>query len=451
MVHTFGYGGDYFSLDVESGSVHILDKQGFKALLTLEEAEKKGEDIAQLLEGGSGVLAEISRLKEEGLLFSLPAKETRRPVSVVKAACLHLAHDCNLRCGYCFAEGGAFAGRRELMSEETARASIDFLTRISGKRRNLEVDFFGGEPLLNFEVLKRTVEYAKKIEDSFDKNFRFTVTTNGYALTGEMKEYIDGNMDNIIVSIDGRQHVHDAVRKTAGGKGSYGRVVKNAKELLLGRQGEYYVRGTFTADNLDFSRDVMHLADMGFRGVSIEPVVTRGGTALRKEHMNTVFGEYEALAGEYEVRREEDRGFTFFHFMVDLDAGPCLNKRIRGCGAGTEYVAIAPSGEIYPCHQFVGCPEYKMGSVSGGITDNSIAEKFDRCNIYNMKECSRCWAKYYCSGGCAAANYKINGDIMEPYGLGCEMQRKRLEIAIGIAARERMKEYDTDSGREISG
>jgi uncharacterized protein len=438
VVHTFEYGNDYFALDVETGSVHILDKQGFDAVTLLAEAERRGEDIEKEAQG-SDVFEEILQLKEEGLLFSKPEEAVKRPESVLKAACLHLAHDCSLRCDYCFAKGGAFAGKRELMSDETAKAAIDFIASASGSRRNIEIDFFGGEPLLNFEVLKQTVGYARSIEKERNKKFRFTVTTNAYHITDEMKQYLDGNMNNIVVSIDGRPRVHDAIRKTAGGKGSYERVVKNAKDLLLKRKGEYYIRGTYTADNLDFSKDVLHIADMGFRGVSVEPVVTRGGNALRIDHLETLFREYDALAHEYEKRRKEDKGFTFFHFMVDLDAGPCLQKRIRGCGAGTEYVAVAPSGDIYPCHQFVGNPEFYLGSVSEGKLNESVCEKFDECNIFNIESCKECWAKYYCSGGCAAANFNMCGDIMKPYEIGCAIQKKRIEIAIAIAAKERME------------
>ncbi len=439
MVHTFTYKDEYFAVDVESGSVHMLDKDGHGAVAYLCEAERRGEDIKDAAKGKGEIYDEVMQLVDDGMLFSQPGDDLSRPKNVIKAACLHLAHDCNLRCDYCFAKGGAFAGKRELMSAETAMAAIDFIADISGTRRNIEIDFFGGEPLLNFDVLKQTVDYARSIEAKKAKRFRFTVTTNAYRLTDEMKDYIDEHMDNVVVSLDGRPRVHDAVRKTASGGGSYGRVAENAKEMLLSRKGEYYVRGTFTTDNLDFSNDVLHVADMGFKGVSIEPVVTTGERALKEEHLDTIFSEYDALAEQYEERRRQGKGFTFFHFMVDLDAGPCLQKRIRGCGAGTEYIAVAPSGDIYPCHQFVGKSEYRMGSVYGGSLDTKLAGKFDECNIFNMKSCAACWAKYYCSGGCAAANYNINGDIMNPYELGCKMQKKRLEIAIALAAREQME------------
>ncbi len=436
MVHTFIYDDEYFVLDVETGSIHILDKQAYDEISRLADFEKTA-DIDKELSGRSDTLAlEIKELIKSGLLFSQPQKEEQKSTNIIKAMCLHLAHDCNLRCGYCFAKGNAFGGKRELMSADTAKAAIDFLVNVSGTRRNLEIDFFGGEPLLNFEVLKSTVSYSRSLESKFNKNFRFTVTTNGYKVTDEMKEYLKRNMNNIVVSIDGREHVHDAVRVTAGGKGSYAKVVKNAQELLLDRQSEYYVRGTFTADNLDFSNDVLHLANLGFYGVSIEPVVTKGENAIREEHLGKMFAEYERLAKEYVKRKKSEKEFVFFHFMVDLNAGPCRQKRIRGCGAGTEYIAVAPSGDIYPCHQFVGRPEFLMGNVRKTGLCQNVAKRFDDCNIDNLQKCAQCWAKYYCSGGCAAANLNINGDLYEPYEIGCAMQKKRLELAIGMAAKE---------------
>ena len=439
MVHTFAYDDNYFALDVESGSIHLLDKAAYDALTQLEQLEAKGGDVDAALTADDAVLAELKELKDDGLLFSSAEGDAAVPKSVIKAMCLHLAHDCNLRCGYCFAKGGAFAGRRELMSESVAHAAIDWLVKASGTRRNLEVDFFGGEPLMNFEVLKSTVAYARSLESANNKHFRFTVTTNAYDVTDERKDYLDENMHNVVVSIDGRPHVHDAIRRSADGGGSYERVKRNAQAMLLGRRGEYYVRGTFTARNLDFAEDVLHVADMGFVGVSIEPVVTTGASAIKEQHLPAIFDEYDRLAKEYVRRRRDGRGFTFFHFMVDLNAGACRLKRIRGCGAGTEYVAVAPVGEIYPCHQFVGRPEYCMGHVREGALDANIAQSFNDCNIDNMDKCKKCWAKYYCSGGCAAANVNVGGDLLKPYEIGCAMQKKRLELAIGIAAVEQME------------
>ncbi len=436
MIHVFTYGSGRYVLDVESGSIHMPDEESYKVLEELERFLAQGGDINAALSGGGEIMDELRVLKQEGLLFSEPDEDTKVPENVVKAMCLHLAHDCNLRCAYCFAKGGAFAGKRELMSEKTAKAAIDFVTGVSGTRRNIEIDFFGGEPLLNFNVLKETVSYARGIEKQSGKHFRFTVTTNAYNITDDMADYLNREMDNVVVSIDGRPHVHDAVRKTAGGAGSYERVARNTKKLLGKRQGEYYVRGTFTADNLDFSQDVLHVADLGYSGVSIEPVVTTGANAIKEEHLPAVFDEYEKLAAEYVRRRKNGTGFTFFHFMVDLNAGPCRLKRIRGCGAGTEYVAVSPAGDIYPCHQFVSRPEYRMGSVFKEDLDEKIARQFEQCNIINIPECSVCWAKYYCSGGCAAANLNINKDIFQPYKIGCAMQKKRLEIALAVAAAE---------------
>jgi len=436
VVHTFTYDGDFFALDVETGSVHMLDKPAYDAVTKLAHSD---DPDGVLNAADDPMMIEIRALRDEGLLFSPPEDEIEKPANIIKAMCLHIAHDCNLRCGYCFAEGGAFAGRREMMSKEVARAAIDYLVSVSGNRRNMEIDFFGGEPTMNFDVLKDTVSYARSLEEKYGKNFRFTVTTNGYCVTDEMKDYFDANMNNIVVSIDGRKHVHDAVRITAGGNGSYEKVAANAKDMVLHRSGEYYVRGTFTADNLDFAEDVLHVADMGFYGLSIEPVVTKGANAIREEHLEDIYAEYERLAKEYERRRREGNGFVFFHFMVDLDGGPCKKKRIRGCGAGTEYIAIAPNGDIYPCHQFVGREKYRMGSVFEDGLDEDIAQEFDACNIYNMESCQSCWAKYYCSGGCAAANVNMNDDMMKPYEIGCKMQQKRLELAIAMAARELME------------
>lgn len=436
MVHTFEFDGNNFALDVESGSVHMLDEAAYEAVKKISEAD----DVDKALENSEGeIYDEIRELKKQGLLFSPPEEREKKGASVIKAMCLHLAHDCNLRCEYCFAKGGAFDGKRELMSFEVAKASIDYLIKVSGKRRNLEIDFFGGEPLMNFEVLKQTVEYARSIEGQHGKHFRFTTTTNSYHVTEEMKQYLNDNMDNIVVSIDGRPHVHDKTRKTVGGKGSYERVVKNALDLTKDREGEYYARGTFTADNLDFAEDVLHVADLGFYGVSIEPVVTTLPNEILDVHLPDIYDEYERLAREYYKREKNGNGFVFFHFMVDLSAGPCKKKRIRGCGAGTEYIAIAPNGDIYPCHQFVGQEEqYKMGSVfEEEKLDENIAKKFDDCDIYHIDGCEDCWAKYYCSGGCAAANVNMNDDMYKPYDIGCKMQQKRLELAIAMDAMRR--------------
>ena len=441
MVHTFEFDGNCFALDVESGSVHALDRHAYNII---EELAKESDIDKALSEANSPVYEEIKQLKEQGLLFSEPEAEEEKGESVIKAMCLHLAHDCNLRCEYCFAKGGAFDGKRELMSFEVAKAAIDYLVKVSGNRRNLEIDFFGGEPLLNFDVLKKTVEYARSIEEKNGKNFRFTVTTNAFHVTEEMKQYLNENMHNIVVSIDGRPKVHDATRKTVKGTGSYERVVKNAAALTKERQGEYYARGTFTADNLDFAQDVLHVADLGFYGVSIEPVVTKLPNEIKQEHLPAIYEEYERLAKEYMKREEQSNGFVFFHFMVDLDAGPCKKKRVRGCGAGTEYIAIAPNADVFPCHQFVGQDQYRMGSVFSEGLDEKIAAQFNDCDIYHIEGCEDCWAKYYCSGGCAAANVNMNGDMYKPYEIGCQMQRKRLELAIAMDAIRKINQDDPD-------
>jgi uncharacterized protein len=437
LVHTFEYKNEYFALDVQSGSVLAVDKSAYEAIGVLCRLDNI--DAALASNSDDPIYAQIRELRDEGLLFSAEEQCEQAEPSVIKAMCLHLAHDCNLRCEYCFAKGGAFDGKRELMSVGVAKAAIDYLVAASGSRRNLEIDFFGGEPLLNFGVLKQTVEYARSIEVQNEKNFRFTVTTNGYKITDEMERYLNENMDNLVISIDGREQVHDATRKTVGGKGSYARVVENAKKLTLNRQGEYYVRGTFTADNLDFASDVLHVADLGFYGVSIEPVVTTMDNAIKREHLDAIYTEYERLADEYVKREKQGDGFVFFHFMVDLTGGPCRKKRIRGCGAGTEYIAVAPNGDIYPCHQFVQQYEYKMGSVFETGLDSEIAKQFDDADIYHIEGCSECWAKYYCSGGCVAANQSVNGDMLKRYEIGCDMQKKRLEIAIGMEAKRKQE------------
>ena len=457
--------GKYIVLDVYSGCVHDVDKLAFDMINLISEGLQvvgDGSAVPQnIISGGltpplqmlidklsceypkseiHEVYSEILALIQAGQLFSedsyadlaLPNEGGKKQAlpAPVKAMCLHIAHDCNLRCKYCFADDGAYQGSRALMSEEVARGAIDFLVKNSGNRRNLEVDFFGGEPLMNFEVVKKTVEYARCLEAKFGKNFRFTLTTNGLLLNDENIKYINENMQNVVLSLDGRREVNDRVRQTCSGAGSYDTIVPKLQKLAESRkQRDYYVRGTFTAYNLDFANDVLHLADLGFEQTSVEPAVAADSAeyALKEEHLPQLFNEYERLAAEY-VKRD----FNFFHFMIDLEQGPCVIKRLSGCGAGTEYVAVTPEGEIYPCHQFVGFDEYKLGDIFDGISNEKIRTKLGGCNVYSKDECRNCWAKFYCGGGCAANAGIYNGDVNVPHRISCELQKKRTECALWI-------------------
>ncbi|MBR1442937.1 MAG: thioether cross-link-forming SCIFF peptide maturase, partial [Firmicutes bacterium] len=367
----------------------------------------------------------------------VPKLGKREPV--VKALCLHIAHDCNLKCKYCFAQEGEYHGKRSLMSFEVAKKAIDLLIKASGKRKNLEVDFFGGEPLMNFETVKKTVEYARSIENEKGKNFRFTITTNGILLNDEILEYINENMHNVVLSIDGRKEINDKMRPAANGKGSYDIILPKFKKVAESRnQTDYYVRGTFTKNNLDFSEDVMHLADMGFKQISVEPVVTdeKEEYAITAEDIPVICREYEKLAKKIIEKREKGEGFNFFHFMIDLTGGPCIYKRLVGCGSGTEYLAVTPEGDLYPCHQFAGMEQFKMGDVDSGVTRNDIRDRFEGCNVYSKPDCKECWAKFYCSGGCVANSYNTHGDLVTAYKTGCELQKKRIECAIMIKVHE---------------
>ncbi len=436
MVHLIEFCGKFVALDVESGSVHAIDRTAM-SVLTFKNAGKTNEQIINDLgEETREVLEEIDALTRQGLLYSeceLDAEKTQFNTPVVKALCLLVAQDCNLRCSYCFAETGEYHGERALMDIDTAKAAIDFLIAHSGNRRNLEVDFFGGEPLMNFDVVKQTVEYGRELEKLHDKNIRFTLTTNAYHVTDEMAAFINAEMKNVVISIDGRKEVHDEMRKNVAGAGSYDKVVKNAHKIIDGRADkEYYVRGTYTAENLDFSNDVCAIADAGFDQISVEPVVTGESYAIRAEHIPQLKHEYEILAREYLKRDKAGKGFNFFHFMIDLNSGPCLNKRLRGCGAGSEYLAVAADGSLYPCHQFAGMEGFCMGSVDEAEIDPEIKRDFMETHVFTKQGCAECWAKYYCSGGCAANAYHATGDIRKPYKIGCETEKKRIETAIAI-------------------
>ncbi len=430
MVHVFSHGSHHYVYDTGGGALHECDERTARYL--------SGEEIRLSEEE----LAEIKALQEEGLLFA-PETEAR-PVKSdeVKALCLHICHDCNLRCAYCFADEGAYHAAREMMSFETARAAIDFLLEKSGKRKVLEVDFFGGEPLMNFDVVRRTVEYAKEEAAKRGKRFLFTTTTNGLLLDDEKIKFLNEEMENVVLSLDGRKEVHDAVRKTVNGKGSFDAVIDKMKKFVKIRGDKhYYVRGTFTAKNLDFSKDVLFLADEGFESLSVEPVVTElPDLEIKKEHLPVIEAEYDKLCDEYLRREAEGKGFFFFHFHVDLEGGPCLQKRVSACGAGNEYFSVVPSGDIYPCHQFAGDKKWRMGNVFEGELDETIRSQFKNSCLFTRNKCNDCFAKYICSGGCSANNYHYNGDINEPYEMTCAMMKKRVECAMHILAARKARE-----------
>lgn len=435
----------YMVLDINSGAVHLVDKITYDILDYYPEISKK-ESISKLQDKYQRseieeVIQEIDRLIEDGLLFtkgldiSKWKEKLNNQEKAIKAMCLHIAHDCNLRCKYCFASQGDFQGERSLMSQEVGRKAIDFLIKNSGNRRNLEVDFFGGEPLMNFDVVKDIVKYAKEKEKKYNKNFRFTITTNATLLTEDKMNYINQNMNNIVLSIDGDKSTNDFMRPTINGKGSYDIILPQISKMVQKRRDkDYYVRGTFTKYNLNFSKDVLHLAEQGFKEISMEPVVTdpEKDYAITEEDLPVIFKEYENLAVKYLEREKGKNPFHFFHFNIDLSQGPCIYKRLSGCGAGNEYVAITPEGEIYPCHQFVGNEDFKMGNVFSGIKRNTIQKDFKEAHVLNKDKCNNCWAKFYCSGGCHANAYNFNKDIHIPYSVGCEMEKKRIECALMI-------------------
>jgi uncharacterized protein len=385
---------------------------------------------------------EVLELKEQGLLFTEDTyedyiQEVKSRKTVVKALCLHIAHDCNLACRYCFAGEGEYKGDRSLMSADVGRAALDFLVKSSGSRHNLEVDFFGGEPTMNFEVVKEIVRYGRSLEEKYDKHFRFTLTTNGILLNDEIMEFANREMDNVVLSIDGRKEIHDYMRPARNGKPTYDLIMPKFIRFANSRnQQKYYVRGTFTRRNLDFASDVLHLADAGFEQISMEPVVglPEEPYAIREEDLPRICEEYDRLAREMVERHKEGRGFQFFHFMIDLTGGPCVAKRLSGCGSGTEYLAVTPWGDLYPCHQFVGETDFLLGNVFDGVNRTDICDEFRSCNVYTKKKCRECFARFYCSGGCAANSFKFHGTIDDTYDLSCEMERKRVECAIMIKA-----------------
>ena len=446
MIHQYKNNGYNIVLDVNSGAVHVVDEVTYDVIAMFEEKSK--EEIIEALEttyAASEIeeaYEEVKILKEEEQLFTEDIYEKymtdfKNRKTVVKAMCLHIAHDCNLACRYCFAEEGEYHGRRALMSLEVGKKALDFLIENSGSRVNLEVDFFGGEPLMNWDVVKELVAYGRSREKECNKNFRFTLTTNGVLLNDEIMEFANKEMANVVMSLDGRPEVNDFNRPFRNGKGSYEVIVPKFQELAKQRADmSYYVRGTFTREHLNFSEDVKHYADLGFKHMSIEPVVAPPEEvyALREEDIPQILEEYDKLAVEYIKRKKEGKEFNFFHFNIDLEQGPCVAKRLSGCGSGTEYLAVTPWGDFYPCHQFVGNEEFLMGNVYDGITRTDLQDEFKMCNVYAKPKCRECFARYYCSGGCAANAYNFHGNINDAYDIGCEMQRKRVECAIMIKA-----------------
>lgn len=468
MIHQYKNSGLNIVMDIESGSVHVVDDIVYDIVHALDamdsvsdfrkvsDGEVKASDFSELEgylkfmlskyndEDIEEAYNEVKELIEEERLFTDDiykdfVMDFKKRTTVVKALCLHIAHDCNLACKYCFADEGEYHGKRELMSYEVGRKALDFLVANSGSRTNLEVDFFGGEPLMNFEVVKQLVKYGRSLEEPNNKKFRFTLTTNGVLLDDDILEFANKEMSNLVLSLDGRKEVHDLMRPRRGGQGSYDTVVpKFIKAAESRNQMNYYVRGTYTRNNLDFAKDVIHMADLGFEQISVEPVVADKSEsyAIREEDIDTLIKQYDELTAEMIKRKKEGKPFNFFHFMIDLSGGPCVAKRLSGCGSGTEYLAVSPSGELYPCHQFMGMKDFLLGNVDEGVIRTDIRDEFKLCNVYAKEKCRNCFAKFYCSGGCAANSYNFSGSINGTYEIGCELQKKRIECAIALKALE---------------
>ena len=449
LIHKFKQGGNYFVLDVNTGAVHVVDEMVYDILD--DDKIKNKKEILELLgdkydrEELSEAYDEIQDLAEEGIIYSQDQYEEIAHSSMddrdyIKAICLNVIHGCNLRCKYCFADEGEYHGHGGVMSVETAKRAIDYVIKRSGPRKNIEIDLFGGEPTLIMDTIKEIIQYARDNEAKWKKNVRFTMTTNATLLTPEMMDYMDKEMGNIILSLDGRKEVNDRVRIKADKSGSFDDIVPNIKEMIKRRTPgkTYYVRGTFTRENTDFYEDVMAMVNEGFRELSIEPVVLedKHPLSLREEDLDEIFANYDKLYEEMARRKKEGDEFKFYHFNIDLQGGPCVYKRISGCGAGFEYVAITPQGEVYPCHQFVGKEEYKLGNIFEDTFNSDLAKTFKKAHIYNKPKCRECWARFYCSGGCQANNVNFNGDMNIPYEIGCKMQKKRIECAIALKAVE---------------
>ncbi len=453
MVHQYKLNGYNIVLDTCSGSVHVVDEVAYDIIAMYKDksSEKiveyildtyKNEEISE--QDVLDCIEDVKSLENAGKLYTPDTYEGmafdfKNRNTVIKALCLHVAHTCNLNCEYCFASQGKYHGERALMSFEVGKRALDFLIENSGTRRNLEVDFFGGEPLMNWDVVKELVSYARVQEKIHNKNFRFTLTTNGILIDDDVIDFCNREMSNVVLSLDGRKEIHDRLRKDYQGRGSYDIIVPKFQEFVKRREGKsYYMRGTFTHNNVDFTNDIFHMADLGFTELSMEPVVCspEDASALTEADLPVLFEQYEILAKEMIKRKKAGNGFTFYHYMLDLTHGPCIYKRISGCGSGTEYMAVTPSGDLYPCHQFVGDTKYLLGNIWDGVTNKEIQNEFKLCNAYARKECDDCWAKLYCSGGCAANSYHASGKITGIYEYGCELFKKRIECAVMIQVAE---------------
>ncbi len=450
MIHQYKLNGCNIVLDVCSGAVHVVDDIAYD-IIEIFEGNSKEAVIEKIMEKYPEIshddilecYEQIEGLKEEGALFAPDTFESmagtlkEKTSGVIKALCLHISHTCNLNCAYCFASQGKYNGERAVMSFETGKRALDFLIENSGTRKNLEVDFFGGEPLMNWEVVKQLVKYAREIEKEHNKNFRFTLTTNGVLVDDEVIEFSNREMSNVVLSLDGRKEVHDRFRVDYTGNGSWEKIVPKFKKFVEKRgHKDYYMRGTFTHNNVDFLKDIEKMLELGFTELSMEPVVCAPGdpSELTQEDLPVLFEQYEKLAELMIKRKNEGKPFTFYHYMIDLSGGPCIYKRISGCGSGTEYMAVTPWGDLYPCHQFVGDEKFKLGNIWDGVDNTKIQEEFKQCNVYEREECRDCWARLYCSGGCAANAYNSTGSIKGIYKYGCELFKKRMECAIMVAA-----------------
>ncbi|XVG96192.1 thioether cross-link-forming SCIFF peptide maturase [Eubacteriales bacterium KG127] len=475
MIHQFKLNGYNIILDVCSGSVNLVDDVAYRIIQLFcgegnggickveghPDEEEKGEIINTVIKEFAhvedinhnevkSIISDVEKLVKNKLLFTPDIYREKlcgavKDISVIKALCLHVAHTCNLNCEYCFAAQGKFHGNSAVMSPDVAKKALDFLVKNSAGRKNLEVDFFGGEPLLNWQVVKETVAYGRELEKEYNKHFRFTLTTNGIGINEDVIDFANKEMDNVVLSLDGRPEVHDHFRKFLDGGGSYEEIIPKFKKLVESRGGnKYYIRGTFTGLNKDFTKDIIHMADLGFDQLSMEPVVCspEESYALKEEDLPEIFSEYEKLAMEMLERRRAGNPFSFYHYMIDLKNGPCVHKRVAGCGSGCEYMAVTPWGDLYPCHQFVGDEDYKMGDIWSGISNVEKREAFSHCNIYSRSECEDCWAKLYCSGGCAANNYHSAGSIEGIYEYGCKVFKKRMECAIMLEVASQIENLD---------